>query len=281
MASNLTGNSTQTRAGCLLGMDLMNLGVADTVTWAFVSIITVTGNSKSIKMLLSSQRMHLSYNIYLISLLTSNLLFGLVIHPMFAYESLSSVTNCFSAKAVRAFAALNILVSLLSSLAIAINRYKALNFKNTRSFNRMQAQVTSRYQRKVSMITVAVIWFVAALIFVICLYRKQGFQRFHLWVSLLLITTVTVQTIITFKLRKVSRRVSTKLLQKQAAYKKLSRSIRLLRFIILSTLITKLPAGIMRMIDNYTPVNKTVVSIVSRMYLLTPMIDPICYVIFQ
>ena len=232
-------------------------------------------------MLLSSEKMSLSYNIYLVSLLASDLLVGLVIHPLLAYGSYARVTNCFNIKGVRAFIAFNIIVSLLSSLAIAINRYKALNFKNTRSFNQMQAKVTSRYQRKVSLITVAVIWLIAVLTFTICLYTKQGFQRFHLWASLLLISTVTLQIIIKFKLKKVSRRVGTELLKKRAPYKKLSRSIRLLTCIILSTLITKLPGVIIRMIHNDTPVNKTVVSVVSRMYLLTPMIDPICYVIFQ
>lgn len=276
MSKNLTLN--QNREDCQRGVGDDNFGIPESVFWILVSIATIVGNTASIYKLLRSKRRRANHNIYLVSLLASDLLMGLTMHPIAAISAnaKSKETSCRTIELVRRFVYCNMFISLLSSLAIAVNRYKALKARNARSLNRMQAKNATK--SKTPFIVVAAIWIFTIFTAVLLILANGKLVKLLILVPLLLFTVVIVYIIVAFKLKAVFSKVNPAFLKRSSEYKTHLFSLRLIQLILLMMLMTSLPAIIVRSIETRWHVKPLLVSLANKVYLLGPMLDPLGYV---
>ena len=274
-----TSLDSTTSSNCLTEYAEVVFGVPETVFWVLVGIATVAGNSISIYKLLKSKRRWHNHNIYLVSLLSTDLIIGATLHPIAAMVAYTNSTTCGSARAVRGFAYFNLLVSLLSSLSIAVNRYKALDVQKTRSLNRMQSNNATK--SKTPFVVVAAIWLFTIFATSLIVATNQTFLRLQLLIPLLLITVVFVYIVVAIKLKAVFRKINPSFLRRSSQFKQHSSSVRLIQLIVLNMLMTSLPAIIIRSLRARMYISMTVVSVANKIYMLSPMLDPLCFVLVK
>ena len=275
---NNTGNKEVD--SCFIEPSSISFGNTDVVFWFLVSIATVAGNGISIWKLLRNKRRWLSQNIFFVSFLSTDFIIGAGLHPLVALATYRGYGSCQSVRATRAFAYFNMSISLWSSLAIAVNRYKALNINKTRAFNRMQS--TSPRKNKTPLFVVFSIWSFTTFVSILMISTSISFIRLQLTVPLLLFVVLVLNIIVSFKIRAMYRKINRAILKRSSEYRTHSSSLSLIQLIILNMLMTCLPVIILRSISaRVHHVNTLALARANKLYLLSPMLDPLCYILVK
>ncbi len=257
-------------------MIAVTFGAVETYIWGIVSLLTIIGNIVSIAALIKSRRRRTNHNIFLISLLMSNLLIGFVVHPAIAYAAYIKTTMpCRLVVMLRPFGFININVSSLSALSIAIDRLKSLNIMNNRVLNSMQRE--DQRPKKKPLIIVAAIW-LESIIVGLMMLKMQGLPQLNVIPALMFLVTVIVYGFMIAKLKKINVAAG----DRSNRYRKHITCVKLIGLILCNMLITWLPAVALNLITKAgVYINITAISIVNKIILLGPVLDPLCYVLVK
>ena len=272
-------NTSYNRAVICIDGKAMNIsfGIAETTTWTIVGLITVVGNGLSIAKILKGQGRVVDHNIYLISLLSSDLIIGFVAHTSLAYIAYKLTVPCTIARAVQAVTYLNIFVSFCSALAVAINRCRALDAKSSNSLNRMQQ--TSRLVSKKPLVVVTVIWVCASIITIAVLVAKTSFSRVTILIALLWVLVIAANCLLMVKLCKLRTVVHSNLNNEVTITRSQRFAVKLINVVTITLMLTYFPSIIVSvLLRNNISVHEMVFCLSYKVVFLGPAIDPISYV---
>ena len=275
MAANNLSNST-VFVSCINAVTVKaSFGLAEAITWSLMSFITVAGGALSIAKVLKDFHRAPDHNVYLISLLSSDLCIGAVAHPIFAIAVYELNLPCTLAKTIGSIAYLNILVSFSSSLALAAHRNRTLNTRNTRPLNWMQRK--ARYPKK-ALFVVSCIWLCSVpLAAARALMDSNRF--FRLLIGILCIAIIGTNCRLLIKLRKMKARVHTISNVRTASQKKQKLATWVINGLTLSLVMTYIPSIIVGILKGTkTLVTHEAIAFSSKVVFLGPVIDPIIYV---
>ena len=266
---------------CAIKYDVeVRFGLPEMVAWIAISVVTIIANITSIATLLKSKRRRTSHSIYLISLLASDLMIGAIIHPARAYACYVDKVPCTLIRIVRPLTVINISISLFSSLATAVGRLKALNIRNNRVLNSMQSRRSQA--SKTPLIVVAAIWLVSHLAGLSMVFTSTDARKLQVLFGFIYIAIVVLYLVITVKLQ-IRFRNKTALAKKNASYSEHAACVKLIGFILFNMLITWLPILVLQTLKNRFSVHidPYTLSICSKLVLLGPTLDPLCYVLVR
>ena len=254
-------------------LEQVYFGTPEAAFWGIISIITISLNIACIVRLSKSSAYVTEHGIYLRSLLLSNVLVGVLTHPVMAYISYVKLQFGQVNKAATVFLVYNSSVSAASTLAIAINRMKSFAAKRNIMLNAVQR----RRMKKRHIFCASLIWFVSCLL---CI--PQALQPHTLTSSIFLIPICVMATVAlyiqvlaglySFKKRSFLTRA------RLVVYRKLQSSSRLIKLLLSEILIFWLPWILVNVLHGVLGKEQLVIStLVSKMFLLVPVIDPFCY----
>ncbi len=282
-AYSLQQNHTSPTECYLLKTMAVSFGIPEAVIWLLISIATMSGNAVSIVTLIKSNRRRTRHSIYLISLLVSDFIIGASLHTLLAYLAASaSRITCNMSRIERLMSHINIgnsACSLLSALAIAVDRFKALDVCSTRVLNNMQRNHTTSIQKP--FIVVLCIWTFSLVPVIVMMVEGSTLDRLPLVFAVVFLAILYYYIRIWIKLRRIYKG-NPMMNKNNMSYRKNVSSMRLIGLIILNTVVTWVPLAILKGLDKFkVPGSKTGLSIAYKIFFLSPLLDPMGYVLVR
>lgn len=254
-------------------------GLPETIIWSLVSLATIVGNLYSILKTIRMRSRRSGHNWYVLSLYTSNLIIGATAHPSLASITLTMHAPCVVARILQAVVFFNFVISFLSSLAIAVNRYLAMNIRNTRVFNRVT--VAGINESKRHFIVLAIMWSGTALLVAIA-SMTQKVEKMQPILVVLFLQTVTMNVVVTVKMNKVLNRVHPHLVRNSSDHKKNKASVRLLLLLMLNMILIGAPVIIVNILRKWKIyVGVVAWAIAYKVFMLGPLLHPLSYVMVR
>ncbi len=281
LSSNLTNvkvsNQSGNKAACpRFPVFVLTFGTAEGIFWVLISILTLIANVASIVTLIRSKRRNSKHNIFLVSLLASNLMHAAVVHPILAYASINGGIQCPASNNGMGIAMQTTMISLMSVIAISVDQYRA--------FKRTSPSVTNRIimnagrVNKTALIVVTAIW--GSCTFVGVMISTGAIKRdtYGYFLLILFIATLVLLAMVYGRMKKFSKR-NPALPSSVKSARKTTKCLKLMVSIMCCMLLTWLPATLLRILEDrhvYIPNNDIVVA--SKTFFLSPLLDPINYV---
>ena len=254
-------------------------GYPETIIWSLISLATIVGNLYSILKTIRMRSRRSGHNWYVLSLFTSNLVIGATAHPSLAYITWTMDAPCEVARILQALVFFNFVISFLSSLAIAVNRYLAMNIRNARVFNRVTVNATNESKRH--FVVLAIMWPGTALLVAIA-SMKQSVEKLLSILVVLFVLTVVMNAVVTVKMYMVLNRVNPHLLRNSSDYKRNKSSVRLLLLLMLNMILIGAPVIIVNILrKRKIHVDVVAWAITYKVFMLGPLLDPLSYVMVR
>ncbi len=258
----------------------VTFGVAEGVIWLIICILTVGANTVSIFTLTRSKRRNTNHSVYLVSLLTSNLAYGTAIHPILAYSSFHEEVPCSVIVVIYPIVYLGVFVSILSAKAITIDRLLAL--KTTAPIGTLN-QISRQPGRKnkKALRVVAAIWLIGILA-AIGFWKKEIYAKIaRRFVFFLFASTLVLLLIVYVRIKRLSRQ-STNVSGISVTNRRHRASLKLVTLLICCMVITWLPMAVIKVLTSGgAQISITGISVAVKMFLLNPLLDPLCYVLVK
>ncbi len=254
-------------------------GLPEAMIWAIISITCIVVNIHIIRGILKNKSSYRSnHHIYLCSLLSANVLMGLVVHPSIAYTATGHHLSCTLHTIFTTVSVFAIYVSLLSTLAIAINRYVSLNARTAHAFNFMQKRKT----KKKHLVIGSIVW-TASFIRCIPVIARPHDHTPPVLIPILIITIGTIYSLLTKKLGRFAKRArgdgnrSGSLL-----YRKYKNSIRFIKVLMCLLMAFWFPFVTYKVVSLLSGWRNVILStVLIKAFWLVPVLEPFCYQWFQ
>ena len=256
----------------------ISFGLAETITWSVISVITVVGTIFGICKLVKDIRRLPDHNVYVLSLLASDFCIGVVGHTTLAFAAYSVTIPCIMARAVESVTFFSIIVSFSSSLVVAINRNRALDVRRSRALNRLQRNSSNVLNSP--LFVVSLIWLFSMLFTLAVALTKLSFSKFRTLIGLLCFLIIGANCRLLYKLRRLNASIHANPDSNIIPNRGQQLAIRVINAVTITLLLTCLPIVVVSsLIRAGVFVGDVVFAFTYKFVLFGPAIDPITYVI--
>ena len=278
MAVNNTSYN-QSMGMCLNGSAIgISFGFAETIIWSVISVITVVGTLFSIGRLLKDIHRLPDHNVYVLSLLASDFCIGVVGHTTIAYAAYTTRVPCIMARVIESVIFFSIIVSLSSSLVVAINRSRALDIKHSRVLNRIQRD--TRFVLRKSLFIVCSIWLCSVGLTLLIALAKLDVSFSRAVGGLLCFLVLTANCRLLCNICRYKSHIHASSNSHIISNRMQKLAVRAINAMIITLLLTCLPSMVVTLlIRNGVFVLDVVVVFTRKLILFGPAIDPITYFI--